>query len=88
MEDTLDKAWRRELLKPVHEIVKRLTVVSIRQHEALGLGHAVLCAEPAIGRDPFAVLLGDEIMITAPGRPSGIAQLARIYEATRPSTWR
>ena len=49
-------------------------------------GHAVLCAEPAIGRDPFAVLLGDEIMITAPGRPSGIAQLARIYEETKQST--
>ena len=86
VEDTLEKAGRTELLKPVHEIVKRLKVVSIRQHVALGLGHAVLCAEPAIGRDPFAVLLGDEILIAAPGRPSGIAQLARIYEETKQST--
>lgn len=86
VEDTLERAGRTELLKPLHEVVKKLRVVSIRQHVALGLGHAVLCAEPAIGRDPFAVLLGDEIMITGPGRPSGIAQLARIYEETKQST--
>ena len=86
VEDTLEKAGRTELLKPVHEIIKELRVVSIRQHVALGLGHAVLCAEPAIGREPFAVLLGDEIMITKPGRPSGIAQLVRIYDETKQST--
>ena len=86
VEDTLEKAGRTELLKPVHEIIKRLRVVSIRQHVALGLGHAVLCAEPAIGREPFAVLLGDEIMIAEPGRPSGIAQLARVFEETQQST--
>jgi len=86
VEDTLEKAGRTELLKPVHEIIKRLRVVSIRQHVALGLGHAVLCAEPAIGREPFAVLLGDEIMIAEPGRSSGIAQLARVFEETQQST--
>jgi UTP--glucose-1-phosphate uridylyltransferase len=86
VEDTLEKAGRTELLTPLHEIVKKLTVVSIRQHVALGLGHAVLCAEPAIGREPFAVLLGDEVMLTKPGRPSGIAQLARIFEETKQST--
>jgi len=86
VEDTLEKAGRTELLKPVHEIIRKLKVVSIRQHVALGLGHAVLCAEPAIGREPFAVLLGDEIMIAKPGRPSGIAQLTRIYEETNQST--
>ena len=86
VEDTLEKAGRTELLKPVHEIIQKLKVVSIRQHVALGLGHAVLCAEPAIGREPFAVLLGDEIMIAKPGRPSGIAQLTRIYEETNQST--
>jgi len=86
VEDTLEKAGRTELLKPVHEIIQKLKVVSIRQHVALGLGHAVLCAEPAIGREPFAVLLGDEIMIAKPGRPSGIAQLTRVYEETNQST--
>ena len=86
VEDTLEKAGRTELLKPVHEIIQKLKVVSIRQHVALGLGHAVLCAEPAIGREPFAVLLGDEIMIAKAGRPSGIAQLTRIYEETNQST--
>ncbi|MBX3020381.1 MAG: UTP--glucose-1-phosphate uridylyltransferase GalU [Bdellovibrionales bacterium] len=86
LEATLEKAGRLELLKPFHETVKNLTVVSIRQHVALGLGHAVLCAEPAIGREPFAVLLGDEVMIRRPGKPSGIAQLTKIYEETGVST--
>lgn len=83
LEDTLEKAGRMELLKPFYETVKNLTVVSIRQHVALGLGHAVLCAKPAIGDQPFAVLLGDEVMLPHPGRPSGIAQLAKVYEETQ-----
>lgn len=86
LEDTLEKAGRSELLKPFHEIAKRLTVVSIRQHVAMGLGHAVLSSEAAIGKEPFAVLLGDEVMIQKPGLPSGIAQLARKYEETGTST--
>jgi UTP--glucose-1-phosphate uridylyltransferase len=85
LEDTLEKAGRDELLKPFRSVVKNLKVVSLRQHVALGLGHAVLCAEPAVGREPFAVLLGDEIMIPRPGKPSGIAQLTRLYEQTQTS---
>lgn len=86
LEDTLEKAGRTELLKPFLEVVKNLKVVSIRQHVALGLGHAVLCAEPAIGREPFAVLLGDEVMLPKPGKPSGIAQLTKIFDDTKKST--
>lgn len=82
LEDTLEKAGRKELLAGFHATVKNLSVISIRQHVALGLGHAVLCAEPAIGREPFAVLLGDEVMVTEPGKPSGINQVAQLYEAT------
>lgn len=85
LEDTLEKAGRGDLLKPFQEVVKNLTVVSIRQQQALGLGHAVLCAEPAVGREPFAVLLGDEVMISRPGKPSGIAQLTQIYESKKTS---
>jgi UTP--glucose-1-phosphate uridylyltransferase len=82
LEDTLAKSGKTDLLKSFHEIARKLTVISIRQHAAMGLGHAVLCAEPAVGREPFAVLLGDEVMITKPGKTSGIAQLSRIYEET------
>lgn len=86
LEDKLKRSGRDELLKPLHDLINNITIVSIRQHEALGLGHAVLCAEPAIGNEPFAVLLGDEIMVSKPGLPSGIAQLARMYEETGLST--
>ena len=86
LEETLERFDKRDLLKDYYDTVSKVTVVSIRQHHALGLGHAVLCAEPAVGREPFAVLLGDEVMISKRGRPSGIAQLARAYEDARTST--
>ncbi len=60
----------------------KIKVTKVRQDKALGLGHAVLCADKAVGNQPFAVLLGDEIMINKPGRPSGIAQLCKVYEET------
>jgi UTP--glucose-1-phosphate uridylyltransferase len=86
LEDTLEKAGRSELLKPFYETVKNLKVISLRQNKALGLGHAVLCAEPAVGAEPFAVLLGDEVMLPKPGKPSGIAQLTRLYAETGKSS--
>ena len=85
LEDTLQKAGRSDLLKPFFETVKNLRVISVRQHVALGLGHAVLCAEPAVGNEPFAVLLGDEVMLPRPGKPSGIAQLTALFAKTKKS---
>lgn len=85
LEDILEKAGKRDLLNPIRDLRKRIQVISIRQQEALGLGHAVLCAESVVGREPFAVLLGDEIMINAPGKPSAIAQLVDIYNKTQTS---
>lgn len=82
LEDVLEKTGKRQLLNPIRELRKRVKVISIRQQEALGLGHAVLCAQPVVGKEPFAVLLGDEIMITHPGKKSAIAQLTEIYEST------
>jgi len=82
VEDTLEKTGKSDLLKQVRELRKNLTVISVRQQQALGLGHAVLCAKAVVGNEPFAVLLGDEIMITPKNKPSGIAQLTRISEET------
>src|SRR4051812_36875938 len=82
LEDVLEKAGKRDLLNPIRDLRKRIRVISIRQQEALGLGHAVLCAQPVVGKEPFAVLLGDEIMIQQPHQPSAIAQLTRIYDET------
>ena len=86
LEDTLERSDKSDLLKSYYQTVSRVTVVSIRQHVALGLGHAVLCAEPAVGKEPFAVLLGDEVMIQKQNKLSGIAQLARAFESSGVST--
>ena len=63
LEDTLAKTGKTELLEIVKEIQEMVQVISIRQKEAKGLGHAVYTAKPIVGDQPFAVLLGDEIMI-------------------------
>lgn len=61
---------------------KDIKVTFVRQEKALGLGHAVLTAADAVGDEPFAVLLGDELMFAKPGQASGIAQLAKVYNET------
>jgi UTP--glucose-1-phosphate uridylyltransferase len=86
VETVLEKSGKIGLLEEVRELRKKVTVISVRQHEALGLGHAILCAEPVVGNEPFAVLLGDEIMITPKGKPSAIAQLMRVAEESGQST--
>jgi len=86
VEEFIEKSGKSDLLKQVRELRKGLTVISIRQQQALGLGHAVLCAKPVAGKEAFAVLLGDEIMIPYPKKPSGIAQLCKITESTKLST--
>ncbi len=53
--------------------------VFIRQSEALGLGHAVLCAEPAVGNKPFAVLLPDDLIYNK-GGASCIQQMVDVYD--------
>jgi UTP--glucose-1-phosphate uridylyltransferase len=52
-------------------------LVSVRQQEPLGLGHAVWCARDVVGDEPFAVLLPDELMV---GNPGCIAQMVEAYE--------
>ena len=62
LEDTMDKRAKKELADLSRKIGSMCNLVSIRQKNPAGLGHAVLCAEPAIGREPFAVLLGDDLI--------------------------
>jgi UTP--glucose-1-phosphate uridylyltransferase len=47
----------------------------VRQQEPLGLGHAVLCAQPVVGNDPFAVILADDLMDSQPGAMSRMAEI-------------
>lgn len=63
LEATLEKRVKRQILEEVRNITpKTVTVISVRQPQALGLGHAILCAQPVIRHHPFAVLLPDVLI--------------------------
>jgi UTP--glucose-1-phosphate uridylyltransferase len=88
IEDHFDKAYEVEaelaargklhLLELVQGIIpKHINCIYIRQPEALGLGHAVLCAEPVVNDEPFAVILADDLI---DGEPAVLKQMAEVYE--------
>jgi UTP--glucose-1-phosphate uridylyltransferase len=62
LENHLRKKGRKDLLRMVQDIAEMVTLVSVRQKEPLGLGHAILCAKKVVGKEPFAVLLGDDLI--------------------------
>lgn len=91
IEDHFDKAYelenelalknKTELLKIVQNILPdHVNCIYIRQPEALGLGHAVLCAESVIDDEPFAVLLADDLL---DADPPVMKQMADVYEYYR-----
>jgi UTP--glucose-1-phosphate uridylyltransferase len=77
LESHLRKKGRDDLLKIVQDIAGMVTLVSVRQKEPLGLGHAILCGKRIIGEEPFAVLLGDDLIDA--GIPC-IRQMIEVYE--------
>jgi UTP--glucose-1-phosphate uridylyltransferase len=81
LETKLAAAGKSELLERITGIVPdRVTRVHVTQPEALGLGHAILCAESVVGDEPFAVLLADD-MIRNDG-PGALAQMNEVYQRT------
>lgn len=63
LEATLEKRVKRQLLEEVQSICpKGVTIMQVRQGVAKGLGHAILCAQPMVGDEPFAVVLPDVLM--------------------------
>jgi UTP--glucose-1-phosphate uridylyltransferase len=79
LELELEKKGKTELLEMVRDISDMVNIHYIRQKEPLGLGHAVGCAKSFIGDEPFAVLLGDDIIDS---EEPCLAQLIRAYEET------
>jgi UTP--glucose-1-phosphate uridylyltransferase len=80
LETTLDQRGKaRELKQTQGATIKAGNAVFTRQQQPLGLGHAVWCARHWIGREPFAVLLPDELMI---GSPTCTAQLVNAHDKT------
>ena len=79
LEMELGNAGKRDLLEIVRNILPpQVSCIYLRQAEALGLGHAVLCAKPVVGHEPFAVLLADDL-IKGEGQ-GAVAQMADMYE--------
>jgi len=82
LEQMLEEKHRFEMLKEVQTISSMASIHYIRQKESLGLGHAILCAEQFIGDEPFAVLLGDDIMTS---EEPALKQMIQAYETTNQS---
>lgn len=80
LEYTLEKTGKDALAEEVRRLGSMARLVSVRQKEALGLGHAIACAASFVGDEPFAVLLGDDVVYND-GRPC-IGQLIDVYEQT------
>jgi UTP--glucose-1-phosphate uridylyltransferase len=91
--DHFDKAYELEVeletrgkLKALEELRGMLPVnvncIYIRQAEALGLGHAVLCAQPAVNDEPFAVLLADDLIDGEPGATKQMCDLYTYYQCS------
>ena len=85
LEATLEKRVKRQLLAEVQNICpKDVTIMHIRQGEAKGLGHAVLCAHPLVGDNPFAVLLPDVLIDEVASDPlkDNLAEMVKLFVET------
>ncbi len=81
MEAELEARGKMETLEFVRNLLpKNINCIYIRQAEALGLGHAVLCAKPVVGDEPFAVLLADDLL---DGEPPVMKQMVDTYDYYR-----
>lgn len=85
LEQKLERAGKTELLDVVRGVLPpHVRAIFVTQAEALGLGHAVLCAEAVIGHEPFAVLLPDDLIWNANG-PGALKQMADLAEQQQSS---
>lgn len=77
LETILERDGKEEMLSAVREVSDKLNVYFVRQQEQKGLGHAVLCAKTFVGNEPFAVMLGDDVVVS--DKPC-IGQLIEQYD--------
>lgn len=78
LEMELEKKGKYDMLEQIQDIAGMANIQFVRQKTALGLGHAVYCAKNFIGNEPFAVMLGDDI-VDSPGYPC-LKQMMDLYE--------
>jgi UTP--glucose-1-phosphate uridylyltransferase len=79
LEQKLEKAGKGELLSLIRDVLpSHVRAVFVTQAEALGLGHAVLCARAVVGNEPFAVMLADDLIWNR--GPGALRQMAELAE--------
>ncbi len=76
LEGFLASKGQEELLKMVRKVSRMVDIISVRQKEPRGLGHAVHCAKAAVGDEPFAVMLGDDVVDS---QVPCLAQLLKVF---------
>ena len=82
LEQQLEAKGKHALLAEVRDILPEdVSVISVRQHQALGLGHAVACAAPVVGNEPFAVLLAD-VLVDCDGQKEDLGAMVEHYRAS------
>src|SRR5512138_814037 len=79
LERSLLERQKLDLLAEVEAVSNMVDLIAVRQKEALGLGHAVLVAKDAVGNDPFAVVLPDDVILA--DEPC-LLQMRRVFEET------
>lgn len=77
LEQTLVERGKRDLIKEVRKIPEMAKFIYVRQPKPLGDGHAILCAKEVVGREPFAVLFGDDLVDS---EIPALAQLMKVFE--------
>jgi UTP--glucose-1-phosphate uridylyltransferase len=77
LEAFLESRGKREELDEIRKITRIINIAYVRQGEPLGLGHAVLVTEPLVGQEPFAVILGDDVI---DANPPALQQMIRVFE--------
>ncbi|MDD5393906.1 MAG: UTP--glucose-1-phosphate uridylyltransferase GalU [Thiothrix sp.] len=85
LETMLEKRVKRQLLDEVRSICPRdVTIMHVRQGQAKGLGHAIMCAFPVVGNEPFAVVLPDVILdqYASDLSKENLAEMLRLYDET------
>jgi UTP--glucose-1-phosphate uridylyltransferase len=77
IEDTLDRKGKKDQAEGLRKIADMCNLITVRQKTPMGLGHAVLTAAPIVGNEPFAILLGDDLI---DAKVPCTRQLIEIYE--------
>ena len=77
LESFLEQRGKTQLLEEIRKITRMMQVSYVRQGEPLGLGHAVLVTKTLVGSEPFAVILGDDVI---DANPPALKQMIEVYE--------